>query len=251
MIKVENLNKAFKNNTVLKGIDLSVQHPGITAILGPNGSGKTTIIKSILGMVIPDEGKITVAGESIKGQYDFRKKVGYLPQIAQFPENLKVKELITLIQDIRGEQGHAEDLLEQFNLKPVLNHKLRNLSGGTKQKVNIVICLMFDPKYIILDEPTAGLDPISLITLKDLILEEKRKGKIIILTTHIMQLVEELADELVFLLEGKIFFKGTIEDMQEITGESNLERSIAKILVKKNKEIEAKLTKENSHVEGI
>lgn len=236
MIEITKLEKAFGKNQVLKGVDLHVKESGICAILGPNGSGKTTIIKSILGMVIPDGGDIEVGGEKIKGNWLYRNQIGYLPQIARFPENLTVAEVIKMVKDIRNEPADEQPLIERFGMKPFLNSRLSNLSGGTRQKVNLVLCFMFNAKYIILDEPTAGLDPIALISLKELINEERINGKVILLTTHIMDLVEELADEIIFLLEGKIFFRGTLEDMQEMTGEVKLERSIAKILMKNSEE---------------
>ncbi len=233
MIEIKNLKKSFGRNQVLKGVDLEVNEAGICAVLGPNGSGKTTIIKSILGMVVPDSGELRVADKSVKDQWGYRKLIGYLPQIARFPENLTVLEVIKMVKDIRGVVADELPLITRFGLEPFLNERLRNLSGGTRQKVNIVLCFMFDARYIILDEPTAGLDPVALISLKELIIEERNKGKIILLTTHIMDLVEELADDIVFLLEGKIFFKGSLTDMREMTGEVKLERSIANILTRK------------------
>jgi len=241
MITIKALKKSFGSNQVLKGVDLEVTEAGICAVLGPNGSGKTTIIKSILGMVIPDSGELSVANQNVKGQWGYRKLIGYLPQIARFPENLTVLEVIKMVKDIRGEVPDEQPLIVRFGLEPFLNSRLRNLSGGTRQKVNIVLCFMFDAQYIILDEPTAGLDPVALISLKALINEERDKGKMILLTTHIMDLVEELADEIVFLLEGKIFFKGSLTDMREMTGEIKLERSIAKILTR-NTQQEAQVT---------
>lgn len=241
MITIKALKKSFGSNQVLKGVDLEVTEAGICAVLGPNGSGKTTIIKSILGMVIPDSGELSVANQNVKGQWGYRKLIGYLPQIARFPENLTVLEVIKMVKDIRGEVADEQRLIARFGLEPFLNSRLRNLSGGTRQKVNIVLCFMFDAQYIILDEPTAGLDPVALISLKALINEERDSGKMILLTTHIMDLVEELADEIVFLLEGKIFFKGSLTDMREMTGEIKLERSIAKILTR-NTQQEAQVT---------
>lgn len=234
MIEIQGIKKNFGKLEVLKGFDFSLSEGKITAVLGPNGSGKTTFIKSILGLVIPDEGKILFDGKSISKKWKYRRDIGYLPQIARFPENLKVYELIALIEDIRGEKGHSAELIEQFDLKGVMKKKLRQLSGGTRQKVNIVLTFMFDCTLYILDEPTSGLDPIAMIRLKDLILEKKNSGKTFLLTTHIMSLVEEIADQLIFLLEGQVYFRGTHGEMLKSEKEENLERAIAKILEKEH-----------------
>ena len=230
MVNIHNLYKKFGANVVLNGIDMDIHQGGIIAILGPNGSGKTTLIKSILGMVIPNKGTVQVLGQNIRKNSDYRKDIDYLPQIANFPNNLKVKELITMIKDLRGNGDKDKELITLFKLEPFLNKKLGNLSGGTKQKVNIVLTFMFDSPLIILDEPTSGLDPISLIGLKQLIQDEKNKGKTILLTSHIMSFVEEVSDEIVFLLEGEIYFKGTIGALKEKTKQTNFEHAIASIL---------------------
>ena len=231
MIKIQNLHKSFGQNKVLTGVDITFDRPGIiTAVLGPNGSGKTTLIKSILGMVLPDKGNIEINGKAIKGEYAYRNQIDYLPQIARFPENLKVSELLSMIKDLRGDAANDEELIAFFKLEPFLDKRLGNLSGGTRQKVNIVQAFMYDSPIIILDEPTAGLDPVAMISLKQLILEEKAKGKIIQITTHIMSFVEEMADELIFLLDGKIHFQGTITQLKQQYHESNLESAIASIL---------------------
>jgi len=215
---------------VLSGVDLNISEGGIFAVLGPNGSGKTTLIKSILGMVIPNKGDISVLGKSIKNNSSYRNKIDYLPQIANFPNNLKVRELIKMIKDLRGNTSEDERLINLFKLNPFLNKKLGNLSGGTKQKVNLVLTFMFNSPLIILDEPTTGLDPISLIRLKDLIQSEKAKGKTILITSHIMSFVEEVSDEIVFLLEGKIYFKGSISALKTKTNQPDFEHAIASIL---------------------
>ncbi|RED44446.1 Cu-processing system ATP-binding protein [Winogradskyella eximia] len=230
MVTIENLHKKFGKNQVLSGVDLNISEGGIFAVLGPNGSGKTTLIKSVLGMVIPDKGNITVLGENIKKNSEYRHKIDYLPQIANFPSNLRVKELIKMIKDLRKPTNEDERLIELFRLEPFLDKKLGNLSGGTKQKVNLVLTFMFDSPLIILDEPTTGLDPISLIRLKDLIKAEKAKGKTVLITSHIMSFVEEISDEIVFILEGKIYFKGSIQKLKTKTNQPDFEHAIASIL---------------------
>lgn len=232
MIKIDNLHKKFGKNEVLKGIDLDIPEKGIFAVLGPNGSGKTTLIKSILGMVVPDKGKIFIRGKETQQNGEYRADIDYLPQIANFPNNLGVKELIKMIKDLRGVNADYDELIRVFKLEPFLNKKLNNLSGGTKQKVNIVLTFMFNSQIVILDEPTTGLDPVALIHLKNLIKKEKEKGKTILVTSHIMSFVEEISDEIVFILEGKIYFKGNLEQLREKTGEDEFEHAIANLLMK-------------------
>lgn len=232
MIEIKNLHKKFGKLTVLDGLDLSINKGGIFAVLGPNGSGKTTLIKSVLGMVIPEQGSINIDGEEILKKHEYRNNVNYLPQIANFPGNLTVSELIQMIKDIRTNKANDKKIIELFDLGPFLKQKLSNLSGGTKQKVNLVLTFMFDSELIILDEPTTGLDPISLIHLKDIIQTEKQKGKTILITSHIMSFVEEVSDEIVFLLDGKIHFKGKIESLKKQTNQTDLEHAIATILSK-------------------
>lgn len=232
MIEITSLNKRFGKLKVLEGLDLTIDSGGIFAVLGPNGSGKTTLIKSILGMVIPDQGDIMIAGSSVLKQSDYRNNINYLPQIANFPANLSVRELIKMVKNLRPKAANDQRLIAHFGLKPFLDKKLGNLSGGTKQKVNIVLTFMFESDLIILDEPTTGLDPISLIHLKQLIHEEKEKGKTILITTHIMSFVEEIADEIVFLLDGEIYFKGTSDELKKRTAQDDLEHAIAKLISK-------------------
>ena len=232
MIQISDLNKKFGKLTVLNGLDLEIDSGGIFAILGPNGSGKTTLIKSVLGMVIPDKGDIKLKGESVLNKWNYRNEINYLPQIANFPANLTVKELIKMVKNLRPKKASDKELIELFGLEAFLDKKLGNLSGGTKQKVNILLTFMFESDLIILDEPTTGLDPISLIHLKEIINKEKKQGKTILITTHIMSFVEEIADEIVFLLDGKIYFKGTSAALKKQTEQVDLEHAIAKLISK-------------------
>lgn len=234
MIEVQQLHKTFWKLTVLDGLDLKIKEGGVFAVLGPNGSGKTTLIKCILGMVIPQKGDIIFDHENIIGKSDYRNKINYMPQIANFPANLTVIELIQMVKNLRPKEANEQNLISLFGIEPFLNKKLGNLSGGTKQKVNIILAFMFESDLIILDEPTTGLDPIALIHLKELIEKAKNQGKTILITTHIMSLVDEIADEIVFLLDGKIYFKGSVQELKTETDEKDLEHAIANLLTKKN-----------------
>ena len=234
MINIEKLVKTFGKVQVLRGLDLEIKSGGIFAVLGPNGSGKTTLIKSILGMVVPNSGTIHIENEQVLKKHLYRNNVNYLPQIANFPSNLTVLELLKMIKDIRNKEADDSSLIRTFDLQPFLKQKLGNLSGGTRQKVNLVLTFMFDSDIIILDEPTTGLDPISLIRLKEIINMEKKKGKTIIITSHIMSFVEEISDEIVFLLDGKIHFKGKISLLKKKTNQNNLEHAIANLLTTEN-----------------
>ncbi|MCP4552180.1 MAG: ABC transporter ATP-binding protein [Bacteroidetes bacterium] len=232
MIEIKDLHKKYGKLTVLDGLELEFKKGGILAILGPNGSGKTTLIKCLLGMVIPDKGNITINGKSVLKKWEYRNNLNYLPQIANFPSNLSVIELINMVKNLRSKQSNEQELISLFGLEEFLKKKLGNLSGGTKQKVNLILAFMFDSDLIILDEPTTGLDPISLIHLKDLIRKERVKGKTILITTHIMSFVDEMADEIVFLLDGKIYFNGSGEALKKQTKIDDLERAIASLISK-------------------
>ncbi|MBK7094904.1 MAG: ABC transporter ATP-binding protein [Saprospiraceae bacterium] len=230
MIEIKQLIKNYGKVKVLKELDLEIRSGGIFAVLGPNGSGKTTLIKSILGLVIPDSGSISINGESILKKFSYRNDIDYLPQIANFPNNLTVNELISMVKDFRNKITREAELIEIFGLNEFVDKKLSNLSGGTRQKVNLVLAFMFDSPVLFLDEPTSGLDPVSMIQLKKIIREEKAKGKTILITSHIMNFVEEMSDEIVFLLDGKIYFKGTVSELKLQTGKKDLEHAIAEIL---------------------
>jgi len=233
MIEIKGLDKYYGNHHVLKDINLDIAAPGIYAILGPNGSGKSTLLKSIIGLVNPRYGEIQVNGVSVTDTHTYRNEISYLPQIARFPDNLRVVELIRLIKDIRNVDSDETELVSLFQIEPEMRKRLRNLSGGTRQKVNMILGFLFDTPYLILDEPTISLDPVSLAKFRKIISEKKQQGKVIIYTTHIMNLVEELSDHIILLLEGRIIFQGGFEQICSETGTNSLENAIA-LLVDKN-----------------
>ena len=234
MIEVKGLEKSFKKNKVLKGIDLLLEEGKSYAILGPNGSGKSTLIKSVLGLVNPTSGEILVDNIAVKNNPETRVNIGYMPQVAKFPKNLTVKELFQLITKLRHQEANPEPYIKAFRIEKYLNFKLGQLSGGTVQKVSAIIALMFDPKYIVLDEPTVGLDPVSRMFMKQEIKNLKAKGKTILFTSHLLTDIEDLADEVVFLLEGVIYYKGSPEEISKQTGAKNLEEAIAQLFLKED-----------------
>lgn len=214
MIEITNLTKKYGKFEVLKSIDLKIANNQIVSLMGPNGSGKTTLIKSILGLVIPDRGTILVNGINTKADFIYRKAIGYMPQTAYFPDNLKVSEVIQIIKGIRKDEVEYDmELYEMLNIEYFSGKKISALSQGMKQKVSCAITFLFNPAILILDEPTAGLDPISAEILKNKILKESEKGKLIIFTTHILNEVKELSDRMIFLLDGEILFEKIIERM--------------------------------------
>ena len=230
MIEVNNLSKSFGKLSVLNGISFTIGEGKVVAILGPNGSGKTTLIKCILGLVIPDSGEININKEPILHRWNYRNGIGYLPQIARFPENLTVRELIHMIADLRNPSSRDETLFPFFKMENFLDKPLRSLSGGTRQKVNVILALLFDPGIYIFDEPTVGLDPVSRVYFKERVKAEKKKGKTALLSTHLLSEVEELSDEIIFLLEGKIHYRGNADELKRTQNQATLEKAIAKML---------------------
>lgn len=231
MIHINNLKKSFDEKTVLDDMTLDISEGQATGLVGPNGSGKTTLIKSLLGLVKPDSGQITINGTDLNGNSLYRRDIGYMPQIARYPENMKVFELFDFIKGLRDQEPVFEkELISQFNLKPELEKSLRVLSGGNRQKVGATLAMMFDPKILFLDEPTAGLDPQSSYKFKERVRREKENGKTIIITSHIMSELEELTGHVVFLLEGKIRYDGSMKDLLGENKEERLEAAIANMM---------------------
>lgn len=203
---------------------------GVLAVLGPNGSGKTTLIKCILGMVLPDKGDILHQGASVLGRHAYRNDISYIAQAARFPAQLTSLELIHMIKDLRPGETRESTLIDLLNLSDELEKPMSKLSGGNHQKINLLLGLMYDSPLLIMDEPSTGLDPLSLQNLKSFIRQERDRGKLIIITTHIMSLVEEIAEFVLFLLDGQIYFQGRLHELLLQEKEDRLEPAIANIL---------------------
>ena len=231
IVEVEGVRKRFGRRTVLDGITCSFRRGRVTAVLGPNAAGKSTLIKIFLGLVCPDAGQVRIDGTMINGDPSYRSNIGYMPQIARFPENLTGWKVLAMLRGLRGTAAPVDaTLLDGFELDPQLDKPLRTLSGGTRQKLNAAIAFMFVPRLLILDEPTAGLDPLASGFLKDRVTEALGRGASVILTSHVMAEVEEMADDVVFLLDGRIRFQGALQELRVQTGEERLERAIARLM---------------------
>lgn len=231
MVRFEGVCKVFGRRKLFEDLSLEFKEGKTTAILGPNGSGKTTLVKILLGLVIPNRGRVFIDHKDIHKEAGQKRLIGYMPQIPEFPENLTVKEIISMVEDIRSQKAvRLKELLQLLSLDKELEKRFSSLSGGTRQKVGALLAFAFDTPLLILDEPMVGLDPISAYRLKGLIHEEKRKGKTILYISHIMGEVEEVADYVVFLTEGKLVFQGSLEELKNKTGKEKLEEAVLCLL---------------------
>ncbi|MBM3411883.1 MAG: ATP-binding cassette domain-containing protein [Bacteroidetes bacterium] len=230
MIVIENLYKRFGKLEVLKGINMQFNAGEVVSLIGPNGSGKTTLIKAILGLIKPDKGVITVNGATVNGSPAYRASIGYMPQIGRYPDNMKVGQLLTMIREIRNTSNQDTQLEEEFNMDLLCEKPLGTLSGGTKQKVNAALAFLFNPPVLILDEPTAGLDPLATEILKAKIAQEKKKNKLIIVTSHVLSDLQELTTHVAYMQEGRLIFKKDLPTLQRETGEEKLGLAIAQIM---------------------
>ena len=232
MISVKNITKTFGKLKALDNVSVTFEKGQCIALLGPNGCGKTTLIKSILGMVVPDSGSILFNNEPIRNNWLYRSQVGYMPQIGRYPENMSIDQVIEMMKDIRkGIDRHPdEELVRNFGLNLMMKKKMRTLSGGTTQEESAALAFMFHPEVLILDEPTAGLDPLSSEKLKQKIIKEKEKGKLVLITSHILSELDDLITEVFYMQEGKLLFHKKLAALKEETGEIKLSKAIAKIM---------------------
>jgi len=236
MIETINISKRFGRLQALNNISLSLNKGECIALIGPNGCGKTTLIKSILGMVLPDAGDIIFDGKNIKGDNLYRSHIGYMPQIGRYPENMSIGQIIDLIRYIRNSNEPLDsDLYEQFKISSMTDKKMRTLSGGTIQKISATLAFMFNPKVLILDEPTAGLDPIASEMLKEKIIAARESGKLILITSHLLSELEEIVNGIIFMQDGMVKLHSSTEELKKKTGQETISKSIIQLL--KNEQV--------------
>ncbi len=227
MLSINEISKSYGDRQVLKQTSFEVQSGSVAALMGHNGSGKSTILKIVLGLVRPDSGTVRLRDSSIDNNHDIRNQIGYMPQRAHFPDHLAVHEVFSLLQALRGNPSDLDlDLVDGFELESEMPKRIQHLSGGTRQKVSACLSVMFRPELLILDEPTASLDPIAASILKKKIRRLSESGVTVVLSSHIVSEVETMCDSLVFLNDGNVVFSGLAETLKVTTDSATLEEAI-------------------------
>ncbi len=217
VLRVEGLTKRYGSVTVLSNVDFSLEPGTITAILGPNGAGKTTTLKCILG-VTGFEGKVEVDGYSSRRQgKKARSRIGYLPQTPAFNEGDTCRQALKFLAELRGtDVSRVEPLLKRVDLEEQIDLAVGHLSGGMKQRLALAAALLSDPPLLLLDEPTANLDAASREQLHDLVAQLRAEGRTIVISTHFVDNLGDLADHVLVLRGGRLVYKGTVEELASL-----------------------------------
>lgn len=238
MIRILELSKRFRKLQALDSINATFEPGQVVALIGPNGSGKTTLIKVLLGLVRADRGTIEVNGKLVTHDPAYRSEIGYMPQASRYPDNLKIGQVIQMVKDLRPDfkEMPDDDLLKAFHLPTLLEKPVRTLSGGTRQKLGASLAFYFNPPVLVLDEPTAGLDPVAAELLKAKVQKAKRAGKLILITSHILSDLDELVTHVLYLQEGRLRFFQPIEELQRQTGEQRVSRIVAHLMLQSLKD---------------
>ncbi|NHE57145.1 ABC transporter ATP-binding protein [Cyclobacterium plantarum] len=231
MIKLDHIYKSFGRIPVLKDIFLDYGQNQAIGLIGPNGSGKSTLIKIILGMVLPQKGEVTFDGKPITGQSQYRRHIGYMPQMSRFPANMTVSQLFHMMKKLRKDEKQRDlDLYHAFEIEQMGSKRLEILSGGMKQKVSAALAFLFDPKVLVLDEPTAGLDPIANEILKEKLQKSLGNDRLILISSHILNDLDDIITHVCYLMEGEVKFFKPLEQLRAETAENRLNRIIAQVL---------------------
>lgn len=238
-IEVKELSKWYGKQQVLHSLNINMSNGECIGLMGPNGSGKTTLIKSLVGLVKPTSGEIFVNKKEISKSYKYRSIIGYMPQINHFPEQMKVWDLFQLMKKIRLQLDTSitfdTELYDLFNISDMHDKTLNTLSGGMRQKVSASLAFMFNPEILILDEPTAALDPISNDCFKQKIRSCVSEGKLILITSHIMSELDEMVSRIVYLMGGCIQIDESRRDLKSSFPNVSLNKAIVQVL--KNSEL--------------
>lgn len=231
MLQIDNVSKRFGKISVLTNVSMAALPGRVTAVLGPNAAGKTTLAKIVAGLVHADRGTVRIGGVPIDSRGEYKRLIGYMPQNPALPENLTPNDLFALLGSLRGEKALVDTaLVEDLDLGEHLKKPFRTLSGGTKQKVNAAIAFLFSPSLLVLDEPTNGLDPLSAAIVRTKIRDCREQGRTVLLTSHIMSEIEQLADDVVLLYDGTLRFSGDVTMLKRETRQPSVEGAVAVLM---------------------
>lgn len=235
MITIKNLNKSYGKLHVLHNINLQLEKGQCIGFVGPNGCGKTTLMKCILGLATPQSGEVIVNGMNIQDNPSYRQHIGFMQQNSCFPENMSVRETFKTIEDVRSTDVTLDkELYEAYAIDKIAEKKTKTLSGGTSQKVNAALAFLFNPDILILDEPTASLDPLAANILKEKIVKEK--DKLVFITSHILSELEGIVTHIIFMEEGHILFFKPVDELLKETQQNNVSQAVMYYLKKSRKQ---------------
>ena len=224
-LEVKNLSKNFNGIKAVDDASFIVPEGSVFGLIGRNGAGKTTTIRMMMNIYVPDSGEVILRGTKI-GQ-EFKDKVGYLPEERGLYKKMKVMDTLLFLAELKGKTGKAVErkalnYLKRFDLVERKNSKIEDLSKGNQQKIQFIAAILHDPEFLIFDEPFAGLDPINTDLLKDIILEKKEEGKVIIFSTHLMDFAEKLSDHIAMIDHGKIILQGSLSEIKSEFAQRNV-----------------------------
>lgn len=228
----EGIGKRYRSLWALRGVDAAFRRGEVVMVIGPNGSGKTTLIKCLLGLVRPSEGTVRVNGQLVGSDPAYRQRIGYMPQISQFPPALTIGQLLEMMRDIRGLDADTVDdtLVGALGLDRQLEKRLSTLSGGTCQKVSAVLAFRSRPSILVMDEPTAGLDPLSAHTVLDQAAALRSNGGTVLITSHLLEEVETLADRVAYIEDGRLRFLLPVKEILQRSGATRLAQALPVML---------------------
>lgn len=242
-ISVKGLRKAYKDNQVLKGVDLVVEHGTMLALLGPNGAGKTTTVRILSTLLSYDAGKVLVGGFDAKTQPDkVRSVIGLTGQSAAVDELLTGRENLVMMGRLyrltkQSANQRADELLQYFDLLEAAKRPAKTYSGGMRRRLDLAVSLIATPPIIFLDEPTTGLDPRSRIAMWDIITNLKKEGATILLTTQYLEEADRLADQIAVIDNGTVIAKGTSKELKNSIGNDRLVVTVRQADVAKAKKL--------------
>ena len=224
-LEVRNLSKSFGSLKAVDDVSFAVPEGSVFGLIGRNGAGKTTTIRMMMNIYLPDSGEVILKGSKI-GQ-EFKDMVGYLPEERGLYKKMSVLETLLFFAELKGKTGKgierkATEYLERFQLSDRKNAKVEDLSKGNQQKVQFITTIIHDPEFIILDEPFSGLDPINTNLLKEIILDLKKQGKVIIFSTHLMDFAERMCDHITMIDKGKVILNGSMTEIKSKYAQQNV-----------------------------